>query len=350
MDSLQAAVCDGVDLGVPNARWPDLGAWRRGGIRAQVFAIWIDTIYAPYHAARRALQQVDAFHQLCERHPDLIELARTASDVRRIAKTGRLAGLLALEGGVSIQNDLALLRNFHRLGVSSMTLTHSNSIDWVDASTDAPRSNGLSEFGREVIAEMNRLGMVIDVSHTSDQAVRDVLAASAVPIVASHSNAKALCDHPRNLPDELIRATAERGGVVGVNFYTAFVDISVWQAILAQDGDLLKDLNSPPDIRPEDLDAEARKRLSMFFRGSIDPPPLDRLIDHIVHLIDVAGPEHVGIGSDLGSPNIPLPLGIATPEDFPKVTEAMSRRGISEGVVERILGLNFLRVWEGARG
>lgn len=346
MDTLQGAVADGVDLALPSERWHHLDQWRRGGIRAQVFAVWVDTIYGPHHAARRALAQVDALHRLCERHPERVELARTAADVRRIAKCGKLAALLSLEGGLAIQNDLALLRTFHRLGVSSMTLTHSNTIDWVDSATDEARWGGLNDFGREVIAEMNRLGMVVDVSHVSDAGVRDVLAVSTHPVIASHSCAKALTDHPRNIPDGLLRAIADGGGVIGLNFYAAFLDRGTWDATVAARGDLLAALNAPPSIDPAELDRQARRRIIEFFAHEVPVPPFERLIDHLVHLIDVAGEEHVGLGSDLGSPGIPLPVGMESPEDFPRVTEGLLRRGLSEATVERVLGLNFLRVWE----
>jgi membrane dipeptidase len=346
MDTLQGAVAEGVDLGAPSDRWHHLGQWFEGGIRAQVFAVWTDTIYAPHHAARRALQQVDAFHQLCARHGDRIEHARTAADVRRISKAGKLAGLLSLEGGLSIQNDLALLRTFHRLGVSSMTLTHSNTIDWVDSSTDVARWGGLSDFGREVVAEMNRIGMVVDVTHVSDDAVRDVLATSSQPVIASHSCAKALCDHPRNLTDDLLRAIADRGGVIGLNFYASFLDLKTWEATLASRGDLLAQLNTPPTIAPEALDAHAAHRILTFFSGPVPVPPFATLVDHLVHLIDVAGEDHVGLGSDLGSPGIPTPPGAGSPADFPRVTEALVARGLSDSAVRKVLGENFLRVWE----
>ena len=346
MDTLQGAVADGVDLALPSERWHALAQWRQGGVRAQVFAIWVDTIYAPYHAARRALQQVDSFHLLCQRHPDQIELARTAADVRRIVRSGKLAGLLSLEGGMSIQNDLALLRTFHRLGVSSMTLTHSNTIDWVDSSTDTARWNGLNDFGREVVGEMNRLGMVVDVSHVSDQAVREVLAVTEHPVIASHSCAKALCDVPRNLTDELLQAIADQGGVIWVNFYAAFLDRRTWDATVAAHGNLMTRLNSPPVIPPEALDQQARTRTIEFFSARVPVPPFETLIDHLAHLVNVAGEDHVGLGSDLGSPGIPTPVGIASPEDFPKVTEGLLRRGVSDTAVEKVLGSNFLRVWE----
>src|SRR5690349_6045718 len=174
-DSLQRVIVDGVDLGAASDAQCDLPSWRIGGVKAQVFAVWIDTIYAPSNAARRALEQIAAFHQFLARYPDQVGLALTGADVRRLAADGKLAAMLAIEGGVAIQNDLGLLRTYARLGATSMTLTHSASIDWVDSSTDKARSGGLSEFGREVIAEMNRLKMLVDLSHVSDATIEQAV-------------------------------------------------------------------------------------------------------------------------------------------------------------------------------
>jgi membrane dipeptidase len=220
MDSLCRAVVDDTDLGQRSAAQADLTRWREGNVRAQMLAVWVDTIYAPHHAARRALQQIDLFHRLLEKYPDQVELALSAADVRRIAGEGKLALMLAIEGGVAIQNDLSLLRTYARLGATSMTLTHTATIDWVDSSTDVARWGGLTEFGREVIREMNRLRMMVDVSHVSDDTIRQCLELSSQPIIASHSSCRALAGHQRNLPDELIRGIARKGGVVGINFYT----------------------------------------------------------------------------------------------------------------------------------
>jgi len=212
MDSLQRVLIEGVDLGQKGDAQADLVRWKEGGVDVQVFAVWVDTVYGKYHAARRSLQQIDAFHRLLDKYPDRIELARTGDDIRRIVSGGKLAALLAIEGGLSIQNDLALLRTYRRLGATSMTLTHSATIDWADSSTDRARWHGLNDVGRDVIREMNRLHMVVDVSHVSDETVRDVLEVSTDPIIASHSSVRALCNHPRNLPDALIRAIADAGG------------------------------------------------------------------------------------------------------------------------------------------
>jgi len=219
-DSLQRVIVDQVDLGVAGDGQCDLPAWKAGGVKAQVFAVWVDTIYAPDHAARRAFEQIAAFHQFLARYPDQVGLALTGADVRRLAAEGKLAAMLALEGGVAIQNDLGLLGSYARLGATSMTLTHSASLDWVDSSTDEARSNGLSPFGREVIAELNRFRMIVDLSHVSDAVVEQATQLSTAPVIASHSSAKAICDHPRNLTDALARAIADTGGVVGVNFGT----------------------------------------------------------------------------------------------------------------------------------
>ena len=346
MDSLQRVVMHGVDLGVRGDGQADLVRWKEGGVDVQIFAVWVDTIYGRHHAARRAFQQIDAFHTLLERYPDRIELARTGADVTRIVAAGKLAALLAIEGGIAIQNDLALLRTFHRLGASSMTLTHSATIDWADASTDAKRWGGLTEFGKEVVREMNRLGMVVDVSHVSDDVVRDVLEISAVPVIASHSCSRALCDQPRNIPDDLMRAVAARGGVIGINFFSAFLDADYYRALIAGSKDLFAALNAAPEVPPDELDSVAASRLSHLFDIQPPRPAFDRILEHIDHAVQVAGIDHVGLGSDLDSARLPTPDGMDSASDFPRITEGLLRRGYVEADVDKILGANFLRVFE----
>ncbi|MEO8450928.1 MAG: dipeptidase [Gemmatimonadota bacterium] len=349
MDSLQRVVVDGVDLGNKSNAQADLVQWKEGGVNAQVFAVWVDTIYAPYHAARRALEQIDAFHNLLAKYPDRIELALTGADVRRIAGQGKLAAMLAMEGGVAIQNDLALLRTYARLGATSMTLTHSASIDWVDSSTDKPKSGGLSPFGREVIREMNRLRMIVDVSHVSDDTIRQCLEISTAPIIASHSSAQALSNHPRNVSDELLKAIAAKGGVVGVNFYSEFLDQG-YRDIMAKRVGTLEMLNRPTNFPPEDLDRHAAERLHGWFRDGPTPPPFSTILDHIDHMVRIAGVDHVGIGSDLDATKIPTPAGMDSVSDFPKITGGLLDRGYSETDVGKIMGGNFLRVFEAVRG
>jgi membrane dipeptidase len=348
MDTVLRAMVDGYEPDEAAPGHADLERWRRGGIRVQVLAIWVDTIYVPHHAARRALQQIDWFLGFVARHADRIAHARSAEDVRRITESGRLAALLALEGGAAIQSDLALLRTFHRLGVASMTLTHSASLGWADASTDAPRSHGLSPFGREVIREMNRLGMVVDVSHTSDATVRDVLAVSRAPVIASHSACRALCNHPRNLDDDLLRAIAAAGGVVGINFYPGFLDDGA-RAALEAAGDLLQTLNRPVAVEADRLDVVAADRHRSFFADtSLPPVPLARLLDHIDHAVAVMGTDHVGLGSDFDGINA-TPVGLGGVQDFPRITEGLLDRGYSGHDILAILGGNFLRVHEEAQ-
>jgi membrane dipeptidase len=349
MDSLLRALVEGYDLGAAAPGHADLDRWRDGGVNAQVLALWVDTIYVPHHAAQRALQQADVLFSLIERYPERVALARSAADVRRIAGDGRLAALLALEGGVAIQHDLALLRTFHRLGVTSMTLTHSASTTWADASTDAPRWGGLNDFGRAVVREMNRIGMVIDVSHVSDDCVADVLATSRAPIIASHSCCRALCDHPRNLPDTLLRDIASIGGVVGINFYPGFLDDAAARALAGTPGDLLTLLNRPTAVAPEALGRVAAERHHAFFASNDLPPvSIERVLDHIDHAVAVMGAEHVGIGSDFDGINA-SPAGLQSAADFPRLTAGMLARGHAPADVEKILGGNFLRVLEAAQ-
>ncbi len=348
-DTLQRPVMDGVDLSVRSsdetmAERADLPRYAEGGVDAQIFAVWVDTIYLPHHAARRALQQIDAFHRVLEKHPDRVGLARTGQDVRELAAAGRFAMLLSIEGGDAIQNDTGILRAYHRLGACSMTLCHSRTTDWVDSSTDEPRWNGLNDFGRDVIAEMNRLGMAVDVSHTSDQAVRDVLDASERPVIASHSNCRELCDHARNLSDDLIKSIAERGGVIGINFYSAFVDQTYLDAYRDTHEDGLAAMNKPVEVPAEDLDRMARERLYGHAVRDVPRPPFESLLDQIDRMVDVAGIDHVGLGSDLDVPYLSTPEGFDDVTHFPRITRGLLDRGHAAADIEKILGTNFLRV------
>ncbi len=349
-DTLQRVLMDDVDVGIRSEADPlveraDLPRYREGGVNAQIFAIWVDTIYLPNHGVRRAMQQIDAFHRVMDQHPDQVRPARTGSDVRRIVDDGKFAALLSIEGGDAIESDLGVLRLFHRLGASSMILCHSRTTDWVDSSTDAPRWNGLNDFGREVIREMNRLRMVVDVTHTSDDAVRDVLEVSTVPVIASHSCCRALTDHARNLTDELLEAIAKSGGVIGINFYSGFLSQDYLDEFNAKYDDVLVGLNTPPDIPTEELDAVAKERVYNMTRQDLPRPPFDRILDHIDHAVSVAGIDHVGLGTDLDVPYLPTPEGFDDVTHFPRVTEGLVARGYSDEDIRKILGENFLRVF-----
>jgi membrane dipeptidase len=349
MDSLMRVLA-GEDLGVRTEGQADLVRWREGGVDVQVFAVWVDTVYGRHHAARRALQQIDGFHRLLEANPDRVGLARSAADIARLRGEGKLAAVLAIEGGIAIQNDLALLRTFHRLGATSMTLTHSASLDWADSSTDAARCGGLSAFGREVIREMHRLRMLVDVSHVSDDCIRAVLDLSDAPIIASHSSCKAISNHPRNLSDAMLRTIAAAGGVVGINFYSQFLDQAYNDEMGRRSVDLLAMLNAPPPLDPDALDAYADERIRTFWSLRLPRPPFERILEHIDHAVQVAGIDHVGIGSDLDSGAVPTPVGLDSVSDYPRITEGLLRRGYAEADVAKVLGENFLRVYRAAVG
>ena len=347
MDTLQRVLLKHADLGVRSKNGQaDLPRLREGGVKAQVFAVWVDPMYAPYRSARRTLQLIDAMQSVLKQYPDRVELAQSASDIRRIARSGKLAALMGIEGGHAIENDLALLRMYRQLGVIYMTLTHSNTNDWADSSTDAPRSHGLSPFGREVVKEMNRIGMLVDISHVSDETVRAVLATSTKPVIASHSSCRALCNHPRNLSDDLLRAIGQKGGYIGINFYSAFVDQNFKNR--ASGTDQLKVFNSKPKVDPDKLDQVAAERANIPERTDIPRPPFSILLDHLDHAVKVAGIDHVGIGSDLDV--VPTPEGMDDVTDFPKITEGLLQRGYSEQDIRKILGENFLRVLQQATG
>jgi membrane dipeptidase len=293
----------------------DLGRLRAGGVDALFFSIYAHPRYAS--PKQRSLDMIRALYEQVERHGDVLELASSEADVRRIAAAGKIAALQGLEGGRSIEDDLANLSEFYELGVRYMTLTWSNSHSWADSSTDAPRHGGLSDFGRDVVREMNRLGMVVDVSHVSDETFYDALEVSRAPVMASHSSARALVDHPRNMSDAMLRAVAANGGVVMINFFEMYVD--------------------------------ARKSsVGSWFRfwiahGGWESTPLDKLIDHFVHVIDVAGIDHVGLGSDFDGV-IFLPEGIKDVSQFPNITVELARRGLSPADLRKVLGENALRV------
>jgi membrane dipeptidase len=297
----------------------DLRRLQQGGVDAQFFSIFPHADYAktPGASRERAHAMLDALLAQIGRHADRLELARSAEDVRRIAASGRIAALMGLEGGHAIENDLANLRDFQARGVRYMTLTWSNTHDWADSSGDEPRHSGLADFGREVVREMNRLGMLVDVSHVSDQTFWDTLEVTTRPVIASHSSARALVDVPRNLSDEMLAAVARNGGVVMVNFGGAFLD--------------------PRKAGVRNVLWDALVHLGP------SPVPLARLLDHIEHVARVAGVDHVGLGSDFDG-TLFLPEGAGDVAGFPAVTAGLAARGWSDDDLRKLLGENTLRV------
>lgn len=325
----------------------DIPRMRAGGLDAQVFALWPEPDHWPDHAARRTLQLADAVLRAIERHPDELALARSAADARRIQRSGRIAVFLGIEGGHAIEDELALLRMFHRLGVRLMTLTWMRNTHWADASGDEAEHGGLTPFGERVVREMNRLGMVIDVSHVADSTFYHVLRISRRPVVASHSGARAVCPHHRNLDDAMLRALAENGGVVGINYFTGFLDpraAPVFEAMW----DELEPLWQAHRDQPERY-RELRKPIVARYEARLPRVTIARLLDHIDHVVQVAGIDHVALGSDFDGISY-TPAGLDDVSDLPHVTAGLLERGYSADEVRRILGGNLMRVFAAAIG
>lgn len=299
----------------------DLARLRRGGVDAVFFSIFVHPKYKGSEGglSGRAHAMIDALEAQLELHASDLELATSAGDVRRIAREGKIAALMGLEGGDAIEHKFDKLRALHARGVRYMTLTWSNTHNWADSSSDERRHGGLTPFGRDVVREMNRIGMVVDVSHCSDETFWDVVDVARAPIIASHSSARSLVDNPRNMSDDMLRAVGENGGVVMVNFGGSFVDprkASYWK--IASD---------------------------VITHFGPSPVPLEMVVDHIDHVARVAGMDHVGLGSDFDG-TLFMPEGLSDVSGFPNVTAALLARGFSEADVRKILGGNALRVLE----
>ncbi len=334
---------------------PDLGPGmislstaRRGNLAAEFFAVWVEPTEHAGNFLPRALALIDAVHQQIRRHPEALALALTPADIRAAHAAGKFAIVLSLEGGHPIGSDLALLRTFYRLGVRSVTLTWANSNDWAQSSgplTPGPR--GLTPFGREVIHEMNSLGVIVDVSHVSDQTLADVLATSSAPVIASHSAARALTDVPRNLTDDQIRAIAATGGLVMVNFYPGFVHRpwrDAWERFRPAREAAQAEAAAPYRAAHQPVPFSVANTVDRHFAAQIPRPPLSALIDHFDHIIRVAGIDHVGLGSDFdGIPT--LPEGLASAADLTRITEALAARGHAAQDLHKLLGGNLLRVF-----
>ncbi|HKR00335.1 MAG TPA: dipeptidase [Pyrinomonadaceae bacterium] len=341
---------EGYDLGTSSIGkyHTDLARMKEGGLTAEFFSIYVDRKYATGGgSARRALDQIDLVYRAAERYPDKLMMATSVADIRRAKKAGKVAALMGIEGGHAIENSLMALRDFYRLGVRYMTLTHNNTNDWADACCDKARHQGLSDYGREVVKEMNRLGMLVDISHVSDETMSDVLDVSTAPVIASHSSARALNNHPRNIPDELLRRIAKNGGVVMVNFYPVFIDQKALDANKERNERLKPQLDALDEQYKNDPVRLAAERQKVLDANPLPATPLSVLIDHIDHIAKVAGVDHVGIGSDFdGVPS--LPVGIEDISKLPVITYELLRRGYKEKDIQKILGGNFLRAFEGA--
>jgi membrane dipeptidase len=335
----------------------NLASARAGNLAAEFFAIWVDPgQYPPSRYAERAQTLIRTVHNQARRHPSELALCTSPAEILAAHSNGRFAMLMGLEGGHAIENSIDRLREYHSLGVRYMTLTWTNSNDWAESSTDlhspsqstgSHRAAGLTPFGIEVIAEMNRLGMMIDISHASDRTFSDVLAATRAPILASHSSARALANSPRNLTGDQLRALTANGGLCMVNFYSVFIDENyrlAWAAQREERSAAHAALQSEYAARKEPIPFYISNRIDLDFAARIPRPPLESLIDHFDHISRVAGIDHVGIGTDFDG--IPaLPQGIDSAADLPKITEALLARGYSPADLHKILGGNLMRVF-----
>jgi membrane dipeptidase len=319
---------------------------KQGGLTAEFFSLYIKPWYVQNGgSARRTLDMIDSVYRAVERHPRDLMFATSVADIRRAKRTGKVAALMGIEGGHAIEDSLPALREFYRLGVRYMTLTWNNTNNWADAGRGEKKHNGLSDFGKDVVREMNRLGMLVDVSHVSDKTMSDALDISKAPIIASHSSARALSDVPRNIPDDLLKRIAKNGGVVQVNFYTVFVDA---KTVAPQSAERDRRLKAQQDAIDEkyknDPERRAEESDKLEAAHPLPPLPISKLIDHIDHIVKVAGIDHVGIGADFDGAN-DMPEGAQDVSMLPNITYELLKRGYTERDIRKILGENFLRAF-----
>ncbi len=319
---------------------------KQGGVTGLFFSLYIRPWYVAHGGStRRTLDMIDAVYRAVERHPSDLVLATSAADIRRAKKQKKVAALMGIEGGHAIENSLATLRQFHRLGVRYMTLTWNNTNDWADAGRGENKHHGLSKFGEEVVWEMNRLGMLVDVSHVSDETMSDVLDVSKSPIIASHSSARALSNVPRNIPDDLLRRIAKSNGVVQVNFYSVFIDAAT---VTPQNDARNRRLKAQQDALDEkyknDPERLAEEGDKLDASVPLPPLPMSKLIDHIDHIVKVAGIDHVGLGPDFDGA-VDMPEGAQDVSMLPNITYELLKRGYSEKDIRKVLGENLLRVF-----
>ena len=326
---------------------------KRGNLGAEFFSIWVDPETNKGHFAQHTFDLIDSVYEQAAHHPDRMMMAFSTADIERAHKEHKLAALMGIEGGHSIENDMHLLRDYYRLGVRYMTLSWSNTNEWADSSGDindfkVQHHNGLTDFGKQVVLEMNRLGMMVDISHVADKTFWDAIATTKAPVIASHSSARALTNAPRNMTDDMLRAVAKNGGVVQVNFFSGFLDEDYRKASAAQSKDQAAAIQKYIDS----LRAEGKpvnyievNRLDREWMAKIPRPPFKVLIDHIDHIAKVAGIDHVGLGSDFDGVSGATPQGMDSAADLPKITQALLDRGYSADDIKKILGGNILRVF-----
>ena len=330
----------------------DIPRMRAGHVSGLFLSLWTDSDrYTPTEAIRRTLEQISAVRRETARHPADIELAATADGILAARKRGRIAILMGLEGGIAIDSDLAVLRSYFDLGARYMTLTHTNHTPWADTSSRPPEHNGLTDFGRQVVREMNRLGMMVDISHVSDKTFYDALETSSAPVIASHSSCRALANVPRNMTDDMLRALAQKGGVVHINFYEGFLDADFKHRLddlKAEQAEQDEIDNHTPKFGDRSQNGPAVRKINARRIAKLGHVPLSRLLDHFEHAVKVAGVDHVGLGSDFDGVDDMVPEGMEDISRIPNLVRGLMERGFSDADILKILGGNTLRVMRAA--
>ena len=344
IDTAQRILIGHVDISqrLPDGQ-VDIPRLKEGGMREPFFALWVPTYYKGSEAVRRTLDLRDAMQGVFDRYPDQIEMATTAGDLERIVKSGKIAAVLTLEGGHQIADDLAVLRMYQRIGIRAMTLTHFRNNNWADSSTDKPTHNGLTDFGKQVVREMNRIGMIVDISHVSDKTFYDALAVTTKPVIASHSSSRAISEIPRNMTDDMLKALARNGGVVGINFGAGFVNPKDARAIMANINGMAAQEPNLTGQALDDFAAQdyARENAPLTHASAAT---IDDVVANIDHIAKVAGIDHVGIGTDFDGVGNDVPKGLEDASKMPALAAALRKKGYSEADVEKVMGANFLRV------
>jgi membrane dipeptidase len=318
----------------------DIPRLREGGVGAQFWSAFVPAeSMKDGTAVRKTLEQIDVIHRMVRAYPDTFEMAYSVDDIRRVHKNSRIASLIGIEGGHSIDNSLGVLRMLYALGARYMTLTHSENLDWADSATDKPKHHGLTPFGEDVVREMNRLGMLVDISHVSAETMKHALLVSRAPVIASHSSAFALAAHPRNVPDDVLRLLPKNGGVVMVNFFSGFI-VPEGARTMQQMFEIARDLRARYP-KEEEFMAALRQWLR---EHPIPPGSVHNVIDHIEHIIKTAGIDHVGLGSDFDGINS-VPKQLEDVSRYPYITQELLNRGYSRGDIHKVLGGNLLRAF-----
>src|SRR3989475_2279377 len=346
-DTTQRFFSKDYDIGKRNSDGHvDIPRMREGGMNDIFFSIWIDGRIMGPPAVQKALDQIDAVHAHVREYAKDLVLCRTAPERREAHAQGKIAALIGVEGGHMIGNDIRVLRMFGDLGVRYMTLSHFYNDEWADSSTDKPVHNGLTDFGKDIVREMNRQGIMVDISHVSDKTFFDALEVSKAPLIASHSSCRALCNHPRDMSDDMIKALAAKGGVIQINYERSFIDQAYKEAydrvaggVVAATEKITQECSGDEECFGRKM---AEKQKQATAEGKLPHVSWERIIEHIDHVVKLVGADHVGLGSDFDGAD--MPEGMEDCSKLPKITEALLRKGYSEEDIRKILGGNTLRV------